>query len=233
MTASPHLPSAGSQNSPPGFAGLRGSLLLLLKKSEGLTAKELSTRSGASLNAVRHHLKELEAEGLISYQRRHAGVGAPSFAYGLTSAGQALFPRRYEDVLTAVLEQLVERQGRPAAVAVLEARYATATERLKERLGGLGLSEKMTALAGSLSAEGYMAEASSTSDGGTLIQHNCAIQTLAEQFPEICEAEAKFLTAVLGGDVHRERHILAGCSACEYRVRFKPATADQPAQENI
>jgi predicted ArsR family transcriptional regulator len=227
------FPPTGLQNSPPGFAGLRGSLLLLLKKSQGLTAKQLSTKSGASLNAVRHHLKELEAERLISYQRRHAGVGAPSFAYGLTSAGQALFPRRYEDILTGILEQLVEAQGRQAAVAVLEARYATAAERLQESLAGLEVSEKLTSLASSLSAEGYMAEASSTQEGGTLIQHNCAIQSLAEQFPEICDAEAKLLTAVLGGDVHRERHILAGCNACEYRVRFKPATADQPAQENI
>src|SRR3954464_5812348 len=110
MTALPPLSSAATQNSPPGFAGLRGSLLLLLKNTQGLTATELSTRSGASLNSVRHHLKELEAEQLISYQRRHAGVGAPSFAYGLASAGQALFPRRYEDFLTAVLEQFVERQ---------------------------------------------------------------------------------------------------------------------------
>jgi|tagenome__1003787_1003787.scaffolds.fasta_scaffold19971035_1 DeoR family transcriptional regulator, suf operon transcriptional repressor len=228
----PH-PSARFQSSPSGFDGLRGSLLLLLKKSQGLTAKELSTQSGASLNAVRHHLKELEAERLISYQRRHAGVGAPSFAYGLTPAGQALFPRRYEEILTGILEQLVENQGRHAVVSVLEARYATATERLQRSLAGLEVSEKMAALASSLSAEGYMAEASLTPEGGTLIQHNCAIQSLAEQFPEICAAEAKLLTAVLGGDVHRERHILAGCNACEYRVRFKPATADQPAQENI
>jgi predicted ArsR family transcriptional regulator len=72
-----------------------------------------------------------------------------------------------------------------------------------------------------LSDEGYMAEASLNGSIGTLIEHNCAIQSVAEQFPEICEAEARFLSQVLGGQVQRERHILTGCSACEYRVRFE------------
>ena len=39
---------------------------LQLKREQRLTAKELAARLGVSLNAVRHHLKELEAEGWSS-----------------------------------------------------------------------------------------------------------------------------------------------------------------------
>jgi DeoR family suf operon transcriptional repressor len=208
-------------------------VLLELKKSQGLTAKELASRAGTSLNAVRHHIKELEAERLIAYERRHRGVGAPAFAYHLTALGQALFPRRYEAALTEVLDDLVERQGRDAAVALLEARYARLTRQLEEDLSGVDAAQRMIALARLLSADGYMAEVSPSSEGGTLIQHNCAVQTVAERFPEICAAEAKFLAAVLGGEVQREHHILAGCSACEYRVRFKPSDATSRAEETI
>jgi DeoR family suf operon transcriptional repressor len=71
-----------------------------------------------------------------------------------------------------------------------------------------------------LSADGYMAEANTAAGTSTLTEHNCAIQAVAERFPEICAAEARFLATVLGGQVSRERHILNGCTACEYKVRF-------------
>jgi DeoR family transcriptional regulator, suf operon transcriptional repressor len=234
MPTSSHLSESSTAGLPPGYGGLRGLILVELKKSQGLTAKELATRAGVSLNAVRHHVKELEAERLIAYDRQHRGVGAPPFAYRLTSGGHALFPRRYEAALTEVLDQVVELQGRDAAVALLEARYERLTEQLQQELRGADSAERLKAMARLLSDDGYMAEASSAAeDGGTLTEHNCAIQTVAERFPEICAAEAKFLAAVLGGEVQRQHHILAGCSACEYRVRFKPSDATSRAEETI
>lgn len=231
----PHfVPDNTGASLPPAYGGLRGTILLELKKSQGLTAKELATRAGVSLNAVRHHIRELEAEQLIAYERQHRGVGAPPFAYRLTSGGHALFPRRYEAALTEVLDHVVEQQGRNAAVALLEARYERLTQQLQQELSGADSAQKLIAMARLLSDDGYMAEARSAADeSGTLIEHNCAIQTVAERFPEICAAEAKFLAAVLGGEVQREHHILAGCSACEYRVRFKPSDATSRAEETI
>jgi DeoR family suf operon transcriptional repressor len=70
-----------------------------------------------------------------------------------------------------------------------------------------------------------MAEATVSGDTATLTEHNCAIRLVAERFPEICAAEARFLAAVLGGAVQRERHILSGCNACEYRVQIGEPSA--------
>jgi DeoR family suf operon transcriptional repressor len=221
---------------PLGHRGVRGALLVELKKAYRLTAKELAARLGVSLNAVRHHLKDLEAETLVQYERRHHGVGAPAFAYRLTPAGEALFPRRYEGTLTDLLDHVVEREGRAGAVAVLEGRYATLTHRLQEQLAGATPAERLAAVARQLSDDGYMAEAAASAGSGTLIEHNCAVQAVAERFPEICAAEARFLAAVLGAEVHRQEHILSGCSACEYRVRFSTPAAEgtqlaPPSQE--
>ena len=200
--------------------GLRGAVLLELKRAHRSTAKDLASRLNVSLNAVRHHLKELEAQALVEYERRHQGVGAPAFAYRLTPSADALFPRRYEATLNELLDHVVEREGRAGAVSVLEARYAALTRRLQGELAGAAPTERMAAVVRLLTEEGYMAEASATSSSGTLVEHNCAIQAVAERFPEICAAEAKFLAAVLGAQVERQEHILSGCSACEYRVRF-------------
>ncbi|MCI0408855.1 MAG: helix-turn-helix domain-containing protein, partial [Acidobacteria bacterium] len=62
---------------PLGQKGPRGEVLVQLKRSHRLSARELASRLEVSLNAARHHLKELEAAGLVSYQRENRGVGAP------------------------------------------------------------------------------------------------------------------------------------------------------------
>src|SRR2546426_11366998 len=71
--------------------GLRAEILLLLKRAQPLTAKDLAHQLSVSPNAIRHHLKELEAEALIVYGREQRGVGAPTFAYRLSADGEALF----------------------------------------------------------------------------------------------------------------------------------------------
>lgn len=216
---------------PPGLRGSRGAVLVELKKAWRLTAKQLATRLRVSLNAVRHHLKELESEGLIEYERQHHGVGAPAFAYRLSPAGEGLFPRRYESTLTDLLDQVVAREGRGGAVEILEARYAALTRRVQEQLASADPAARINAVARLLSDDGYMAEATISPAGGTLTEHNCAIQAVAERFPEICAAEAKFLAAVLGAEVQRQEHILSGCTACEYRVHFSTPPSSAPGPD--
>lgn len=226
------FPSAGKVpvSLPLSLRGARGLVLIELKRARLTTAKELATKLGVSLNAVRHQLKELEAEGLVEYERQNRGVGAPAFAYRLSAGGEALFPRRYEATLVELLDYVVAREGRATAVAVLEARYDALTRRLRQELAGATPAQRMAAVTQLLSEEGYMAEGTTFAGTGTLIEHNCAIQAVAQRFPEICAAEARFLAAALGAEVDRQGHILSGCSACEYRVRFRPANELGPAE---
>jgi DeoR family transcriptional regulator, suf operon transcriptional repressor len=211
---------------PLGQRGVRGAILLELKKAGSLSTRDLSSRLGVSPNAVRHHLKDLEEQELVEYQRLRRGVGAPTFAYRLTKAAEALFPRRYETILLNVLSGVIRAHGRAEAVALLEDQFTGTTARLEQELADATPEERLERLASLLSDQGYMAEASP----GTLVQHNCAVQEVAQQFPEICAAEARFLSAVLNAEVRRERHILSGCTACEYRVRFSAPVA--PLEEN-
>ena len=217
------LPLAPGDSRLTGYKGQRGAVLLLLKREHRLTAKELGARLGISLNAVRHHLKELDTEGLVVHDREHRGVGAPAFAYRLSPGGEALFPRRYEEALTALLDQVVEVQGREAAVGLLEAYFAGLARRVREELADAASGERLQILSRVLCEAGYMAEVSLGKDEATLREHNCAIPSVAERFPEICGVEARFLADVLGAEVRRRGHMLSGCNACEYHVRFKAA----------
>lgn len=202
---------------------------MALKRAGQLTAKELAAHVGLSLNAVRHHLKELELEQLVVYERQHRGVGAPVFAYRLSASSESLFPRRYEETLTQLLDQVAAREGRSGAVAMLEGRFKLLALQLREALEGAAPEHRMEVVTRALAEEGYMAEwQASGRDGATLKEHNCAIQAVAERYPEICVAERRFLEEVLSAAVDRKAHILAGCTACEYHVQFDggPGPAD-------
>jgi DeoR family suf operon transcriptional repressor len=215
-----HLRAAAAL--PVGYKGPRASILVELKLLPGMTSKELGGRLGLSLNAIRHHIKELELAGLLDHEREQRGVGAPAFVYRLSQAGEQVFPRRYEAALTDVLATLVEREGRDAVVGALEARYAALLRRLPADLAGLPSAERLALVTRLLNDDGFMPEWEGSAEGGTLTEHNCAIRAVAERFPEICAAEERFLSAALGAAVDLRAHVLDGCSACEYQVQFTP-----------
>jgi DeoR family suf operon transcriptional repressor len=218
---------SNEQALPPAYKGPRGAVLVALKRVGSLTARELGEQLGLSSNAIRHHLKELESEGVIGYRREQRGVGAPTFAWHLSPAGEALFPQRYKELLTDVLDRVAEQAGRQAVVSALETRFADLARKLRAELADAQPEKRMEVVMRALVAGGYMAEWNDGESGLRLTEHNCAIRALAERYPEICAAEERFLEEVLAAAVQREAHMLDGCPACEYRVRF-PEPADSP-----
>ncbi|MBL8979452.1 MAG: winged helix-turn-helix transcriptional regulator [Gemmatimonadetes bacterium] len=208
------------QQLPAAYKGPRGVILLALKRAGALTTRELSEQLGLSANAIRHHLRELEAEGVIAYRREQRGVGAPTYAWHLSPAGEGLFPQRYKELLTEVLDRVAAQAGRQAVVTALETRFTDLARKLQGELTGATPERRIEAVMRALGEGGYMAEWRAGAEGFTLTEHNCAIRALAERFPEICVAERKFLEEVLAAAVQRESHMLEGCPACEYRVRF-------------
>jgi DeoR family suf operon transcriptional repressor len=210
---------------------MRGEILLGLKRAQPLTARDLAQRLGVSPNAVRHHLKELEAERLVTYGREQRGVGAPTFAFRLSPEGEALFPKRYEQALTQLLDVVARTQGRQATVGLLEAQYADLTRRLEGALAGASPAERVEAVAQVLSEAGYMAEWDEREGRFRLAEHNCALRAVAERFPEICAAEERFLQRVLVATVERRQHIVSGCNACEYAITFDVPPAAPPGDQ--
>jgi DeoR family transcriptional regulator, suf operon transcriptional repressor len=201
-----------------GHRGLRAQILLEIKRSQPVTAKELSVLFGVSANAVRRHLKELELDGSINYGREQRGMGAPVFVYRLTARGEGLFPNRYEDALKGLLQHIEDRAGRGEINRLFVEQFRTRAESLKTELADQPVEVRLQRLVRLLSEEGYMAEWN-TSDGTIrLAEHNCAIRAVAERYPEVCAAERRFLTEVLSAQVERRTHITEGSNACEYSI---------------
>ena len=203
-----------------GQRGLRGDIIRQIKRAQPLTAKELGEIFGVSANAVRRHLKELEAEGLVVYGREQRGTGAPTYAFRLSSDGEALFPRQYEQALTRLIGHVVDNEARAAAIAVVEEQYAD----LRRQLGGVSDNltpfDRLKNVTNVMGEVGFMTE-SSEEDGEVMLSvHNCVLHAVVNCLPEVCDTELRFLEDALGARVERQTHILSGCNACEYTIEF-------------
>lgn len=207
--------------------GLRGQILLELKRAQPLTAKQLAGRFDVSPNAIRRHLKELELEELVDHEREHRSQGAPAFVFRLSQRGEGLFPRQYEEALTDVLAYVADTAGRDQVHRIFAERFKAHAGRLEAQLADASVEERVQAVVDLLSRQGFMAEWSVDGDRITIAERNCAVQAAAERFPEICQAEADFLRSVLQADLQRHAHISQGCNACEYWIAARSTTADE------
>lgn len=217
---------ATAVGAPIGYRGTRGEILTALKMSQPLTTKELADRFGVTPNALRRHLKELENEGIVRYQRDIRGVGGPVFAFSLTDAGEALFPRGYERALSEILDLVRQQQGDEGLVQLFQRRWDEIARVARPELERLPVDQRATRLAELLTSLGYMAEARPVAGAlPVLTEHNCAIRLIAERFPEVCAAEERFIADFLGAPVTRQAHIAKGANCCEYCIE-KTATGD-------
>jgi DeoR family suf operon transcriptional repressor len=202
-----------------GYRGIRGEILVALKKAQPLTARELGERFELTANALRRHLDQLEEDGVVRHEAQVRGVGAPVHAYSLTADGEALFPSAYVAALMEALETVRAHAGTDGVTQMFKRRWEALASAARPELERLALPERAKLLASLLSEQGYMAEAvAHGAQAATLTEHNCAIKAAAEKYPEICDAETEFLELMLGGRVERQQHILKGCNACEYTI---------------
>ena len=157
------------------------------------------------------------------------GWAGPIFAYSLTPVGEALFPNAYESTLAQALNHVQAREGTAGVVRLFRERWSQIAESAKPELARLPVQERAHRLAELLTSLGYMAEAADTAETPdaaatqTLTEHNCAIRLVAERFPEVCEAEERFIEEVLGTEVTRQAHIAKGASCCAYCIQTAPS----------
>ena len=191
-------------------------------------AAELGERLGMTVAGVRRHLDALIAEGVVTTTgpRRAVtpGRGRPARRYALTEAGHASGPSAYDDLAAGALRFLAETAGDAAVEQFAGLRAADIESRYADRLDGVPAAERPVALAAALSDDGYAAgvEVSAGRAGTQLCQHHCPVQHVAEQFPQLCDAETAALGRLLGTHVQRLATIAHGDGVCTLHI---PATS--------
>jgi predicted ArsR family transcriptional regulator len=212
--------------------GTRERILVLLRRHGRLSAPGLAQLLQLTSVGVRRHLAVLERDGLVESALQKPRRGRPTAVYRLTDAGLETFPRHYDEVAREALAFLKDRDA-----AALSQFLAWRNERLAAsyagRVEGATLAERTDALAEVLNEQGFMAEVEPTDGGLRLCQHNCTVEHLATELPDLCASEAELFERLLGTRVERETTIVDGAVRCETRIDLGPRRAKRAPNRTI
>jgi predicted ArsR family transcriptional regulator len=252
LNAAPAQPTTGNSMTEP---GTRARIARLILENGPATAAGLSGRLGLTPAAVRRHLDNLLAEGMIEAREARCygsrGRGRPARLFAITDAGRSAFEHAYDDLATSALRFLAETAGPDAVAEFARRKVADLERRYRPVVDSAPPGRRVQALAEALSADGYAASASAapaavTGDGAKrdgdvgggeeLCQHHCPVAHVAAEFPQLCEAETEAFGRLLGTPVQRLATISRGDGICTTHVTapslvhsssVRPAGADQ------
>jgi iron-sulfur cluster biosynthesis transcriptional regulator SufR len=199
----------------------RQEILTSIKRHSAMTADELARELGISPVAVRQHLSALEAEGIITVSAERRGLGRPSHRYTLTLQGDEMFPRRYDALTNALLDELRAWQGEEAVEMLFERQRQRSEQALQPRLKDRPLAAQVKELAHIQTENGYMAELSEEEGAFRLTEHNCPYRAIVRQhFEPCCAAElALFRDLLPDAEIRREHYLPDGSHNCVFHIR--------------
>ncbi|WP_314413123.1 helix-turn-helix transcriptional regulator [Streptomyces kroppenstedtii] len=194
------------------------------------TVADLAGRLGLTQAAVRRHLDALVSDDVVEpREQRVYGArtrGRPAKVFALTDCGRDAFDQSYDQLAADALRWIADREGGEGAlVAFARARMAAQAGAYREAVESATPEKRAEALAKALSADGYAATARSAPVGEQLCQHHCPVAHVAEQFPQLCEAETEFFSQLLGTHVQRLATIAHGDGVC---TTFIPKNSPAP-----
>ncbi|MEU0315044.1 metalloregulator ArsR/SmtB family transcription factor [Nocardioides sp. NPDC006273] len=192
------------------------------------TAATLAKRLDLTPAAVRRHLDALaEEEAVEQREPRTAstrGRGRPAKLFALTDQGRDGFEKKYDDLAVEALRFLSEVAGEEAVREFAERRAAF----IKQGLDRIAASETdlspAQVLANVFTANGYAASVrelpliNGHDAGEQLCQQHCPVAHVAQEFPELCEAETEAIAKLLGTHVQRLATIAHGDGVCTTHI---------------
>lgn len=217
----------------------QGILQYLLKQGQA-TAQEMAQYLGISPQAIRRHLKDLQAAGSIDQEvakgwpeRTGQTMGRPQYLYQLSRQGRDRFGNSHAEFAVSLLDTLAETVGKDQVSSILRKQWERKAKVYRDRLSAGSLRERVATLVELRKAEGYMAEWHPVETDGTvpeksekapssrfiLVEHNCAIADVASSFPTVCGHELEMFAAVLPDClVERTQWIIDGEHRCGYSI---------------
>ncbi|MEV3873940.1 ArsR family transcriptional regulator [Streptomyces sp. NPDC049906] len=205
------------------------------------TVAALAGRLGLTQAAVRRHLDALLGDGVVeAREQRVYGArtrGRPAKVFALTDCGRDAFDQSYDKLAADALRWIARTAGggavgEAAVAAFARDRIANLAEAYRAAVEAAPPEKRTEALARALTEDGYAATARSAPGrqrGEQLCQHHCPVVHVAEQYPQLCEAETEVFSRLLGTHVQRLATIAHGDGVCTTYIPHAPDASGAPA----
>ena len=133
---------------------IREDILRFLLKRGTANAGAIATHLQVTPQAIRRHLKTLEANELIEHQSAQEGIGRPNHLYQLSRKGREHFPDQYDQFALSLLNTVADTMGPEHVSKLLKHQWQNKAKQYREKLGDAPLKERMQALVKLRQAEG-------------------------------------------------------------------------------
>ena len=204
------------------FGSTKREVLLVLKREGQSDLQSLAEHLHISKMAVHKHVQELEDQGMIQRVTLRGAKGRPRHGLQLAPKASSLFPKAYAGVTCAALAYIEEKLGRKAVEDVLRRRQSETLPGYKEHVNAETLAGRVHQLAQLRDQEGYIAEDKKHgSSKFEILEHNCPIIAIAENYWEACTVENEMFRKVLDANVETTHRVVDGANVCRFLVTPK------------
>jgi predicted ArsR family transcriptional regulator len=198
----------------------RDRILQTLLRHPRSTINDLAEAVGINPISVRHHLTNLQVEGLVGAEEERHGVGRPRLVYLLTENGLERFPTRYLRLTTRLLSQMKERLPGPVVGELFSQVANDLAEEHASDLQGMSVEERLGALQELLTDEGFVVEWEKRGQEYLIHEITCPYLQVGQTHPEVCTVDQTLISRVLAVPAEKVECILSGSAHCTYVVDF-------------
>ncbi|HXD09622.1 MAG TPA: winged helix-turn-helix transcriptional regulator [Anaerolineales bacterium] len=197
-------------------------ILQTLLRHPRITINEIAEAVGINAISVRHHLSNLEREGLIAAEEERHGVGRPRLMYSLTEDGMERFPTKYLRLTTRLLAQMKETLPGPAVANLFSQVAEDMAKDYAEQIKGLSMEERLDFVKDMLAEEGFTVEWEKKGKEYQIHEITCPYYQIGIAHPEVCTVDQTLISKMLALPASKVQCILNGAAHCTYVVQ--PAT---------
>lgn len=196
-------------------------ILSLLKLNGNMTILELAHELEITEMAVRRHIQTLERDKLIQSEMKKQTMGRPSKVYQLAQQGEDFFPKKYKEFSLQLLQGLKDAGQEELLREILVKNQEKHFEQYQSEFKGKTFIDKINYLKKIQEQDGYMPKIENQNGTVHLKELNCPLVEVAKEFPQICQAERKFIEKFLGAELTGIQSMVDGHNCCHYSIQEK------------
>ncbi len=197
----------------------RQQILEHLQRHGRATVKELGQLLRLTSTGIRQHLTVLERDGLVLTSEERGRVGRPTLVYTLTEKAETLFPKGYDELAIALLEEIRAEEGSERLYQLLHRVAQRLAESFWERVQGKSLAQRVEETALILQEQGCLADWEQRDGEFFLHEFTCPLSKMAKQDSSVCTLHLELVRLLTGADTRLVRSLLRGERSCTYRIR--------------
>ncbi len=197
----------------------RDKILQTLLENPRSTIISLAEAVGINPISVRHHLTNLQMEGLVEGQEERHGVGRPRLVYILTDEGMERFPTRYMQLTTRLLSQMKDSMPGPVVANLFHKIAEELASQYAGDLQNLSMEERLDFVKQILTHEGFNVQWEKKGGHYEIHEISCPYYQIGATHPEVCSVDQTLISKMLALPANKVECILTGAAHCTYVIQ--------------